>query len=81
MSRKGEDWTRAREIEELLERNILNALRECGASEDLIDDVGLSRSSQPESILPETDREIEWRIRESRRMARYFGLHIPNLTD
>ena len=81
MTEHKNEWNSARAIEMTLERKIEEALRECGLEEDFIDDFFRSRPDQPETILPETNQEIEWRIRESRRMARYFGLHVPNLMD
>ena len=74
-------WDSARAIETTLERKTEEALRECGLEEDFIHDFFRSRPDQPETILPETNQEIEWRIREAHRMARHFGLHLPKPRD
>ena len=81
MSNKQNKFSTARAVESKLEEKIQKALRECGMSEESIGDFIWARHDQPESILPESEREIEWRIGESRRIAKHFGLHIPNLTD
>ena len=81
MSKERSKWGSTQAIEQTLEEKIQKALRECGLQEDFIDELSQSRRDQPETILPETKQEIEWRIRESRRMARHFGLQVPMLTD
>lgn len=81
MSKEKSRWGHTRAIEQTLEQKIQKALRDSGLQEDFIDELSRSRKDQPETILPETDQEIEWRIRESRRIARHFGLHVPMLTD
>lgn len=81
MTKSNSNCTHARNIERNLEGKIEHVLRDSGVPDQVVTEFIESRDDRAETILPETDREIEWRLEESRRMARHFGLNVPGLND
>ena len=81
MTKLKSNWNHTRNIESSLESKIENVLRDCGVPEHIVNANIDSRDDRIETILPETDREIEWRLAESRKMARHFGMKVPGLND
>ena len=81
MTKSNTNWNHTRKIEGTLEDKIERALRDNGVPDHIVNAIIYSRDDRVETILPETDREIEWRLQESRRIARHFGLNVPGLND
>ena len=74
-------WRDARKVELNLGQTVADSLHGIGVPEDVIDEILNDRESMPESIRPVTQRQIEWQLEESKRIAKASGLKIPRLTD